>query len=83
LGYWPVLLLKMPFEVVWAVFFRALLSHTEFVVLARALLRRVSYAKRTCGPLLFVIRHTPHQHACSRAGVLLRGGRSQLDRCSS
>ncbi len=42
--------------------------HIEFVVLARALMRRVSYAKRTCGPLLFVIGHTPQQHACTGLG---------------
>jgi hypothetical protein len=51
---------------------------SEFAVLARALLRRVSHAKRTCGPLLFVIGHTPHQRACFRAGVSLGGGHSQF-----
>jgi hypothetical protein len=39
-----------------------------FPVLVRALLRRVSHAKRTCGPLLFVIEHTPQQPACTGLG---------------
>ena len=54
--------------------------HTEFVVLVRALLQRVSHAKRTCGPLLFVIGHTLQQHACSALGVSLGGSRSYVDK---
>jgi hypothetical protein len=42
--------------------------NTEFVGLRRALLQRVSHAKRTCGPLLFVIGHTLHQPACTGLG---------------
>jgi hypothetical protein len=42
-------------------------------VLARELMRRVSHAKRACSPLLFVIGHTPQQHACSGARVSLGG----------
>ncbi len=44
-------------------------SSVRTAVLVRALLRRVSHAKRTCGPLLFVIGHTPHQRAYRGATV--------------
>jgi hypothetical protein len=57
--------------------------HNEFVVLARALLRRVSRAKRACGPLLFVIGHTPQQRACSRLGFRSLVVTVNLNRCSS
>jgi hypothetical protein len=51
LGYWAVLFLKMPFEVVWMVFFLCCVcTHTEFVVLARAQLWRSPIATRTTGP---------------------------------
>jgi hypothetical protein len=49
LGYRPIFLLKMPFEVLKALFFRVLFAHTEFVVLARARLRRSPIATRTPG----------------------------------
>jgi hypothetical protein len=77
--------LIMLFEAALGVFFLLCWFGSQFVVLARALLRRASHAKRTYGPLLFVIGHTPHQHACSGAGVSLLAGPDKLDSrsCSS
>jgi hypothetical protein len=49
LGYWPVLLLKMRFEVLEVVLLRALFAHTEFVVPERAQLWRSPIATRTPG----------------------------------
>jgi hypothetical protein len=49
LGYWPVLLLKMPFEVVLGCSYGVLFAHTEFVVLGRAQLWRSPTATRTPG----------------------------------
>jgi hypothetical protein len=49
LGYWPVLLLKMPLEVLEVVLLRALFARTEFVVPERARLWRSPIATRTPG----------------------------------